>query len=62
MLTRIRCVLRLHRWLPWDSDDGGRFRRCGDCSRSKRDKSSSMYTVQDTKDRMSSGPSGYTAD
>ena len=36
MLTRVRCLLRLHRWQHL-TDDGGRYRLCRDCSKWKRE-------------------------
>ena len=36
MFTRLRCLLRLHRWQFAADDGGGSHLRCGNCSKSKR--------------------------
>jgi hypothetical protein len=36
MLTRLRCLIRLHRWQPITTDEYGRFKQCGDCPKWKR--------------------------
>jgi hypothetical protein len=36
MFTRLRCLLRLHRWQLAGDDVGGSSLQCGNCSKSKR--------------------------
>jgi hypothetical protein len=59
MLTRIRCLLRLHRWAPEERDDGGRYKRCGDCAKSKR-LEKGVYDIDEAKRRFDSGANRYT--
>ena len=60
MFSRLRCLLRLHRWQPEAIDDGGRYQRCGDCSRSKRLKGVGTVHIDEGKRQFNSSTSGYT--
>ena len=36
MFTRLRCLLRLHKWNLKADDAGGSYMQCSNCSKSKR--------------------------
>jgi hypothetical protein len=36
MFTRLRCLLRLHKWQLAGDDMGGTHRQCANCTKSKR--------------------------
>lgn len=57
MLTRIRCLLRIHRWNPEVNYEGVRYKDCQDCTRWRRLGDDNIDAVQQREGFYKNPPS-----